>query len=94
MNWRRVHNSVTLDANRRQHQSLLNLAFARDYRPAVARAGISQRPVGDDQPGRSELNYDWLKRSLAHLHCWYDKAVRPGRKVGHLNLTRQRYVTS
>lgn len=34
----------------------------------------------------SELNYDWLKLPLVHLH-WYDKAVRPGRKVGHLNLT-------
>ncbi|PUM37331.1 5-(carboxyamino)imidazole ribonucleotide synthase [Salmonella enterica subsp. enterica serovar Dublin] len=33
-----------------------------------------------------KLNYDWLKLPLVHLH-WYDKAVRPGRKVGHLNLT-------
>ncbi|XTZ37390.1 5-(carboxyamino)imidazole ribonucleotide synthase [Salmonella enterica] len=33
----------------------------------------------------SELNYDWLKLPLVHLH-WYDKEVRPGRKVGHLNL--------
>jgi len=33
----------------------------------------------------SDLNYDWLKLPLVHLH-WYDKAVRPGRKVGHLNL--------
>ena len=31
------------------------------------------------------LNYDWLKLPLVHLH-WYDKEVRPGRKVGHLNL--------
>ncbi|MTH44797.1 5-(carboxyamino)imidazole ribonucleotide synthase [Intestinirhabdus alba] len=34
----------------------------------------------------SALNYAWLKLPLVHLH-WYDKAVRPGRKVGHLNLT-------
>ncbi len=34
----------------------------------------------------SDLNYDWLKLPLVHLH-WYDKEVRPGRKVGHLNLT-------
>lgn len=33
----------------------------------------------------SDINYDWLKLPLVHLH-WYDKAVRPGRKVGHLNL--------
>ncbi|WNN49494.1 5-(carboxyamino)imidazole ribonucleotide synthase [Siccibacter colletis] len=32
------------------------------------------------------LNDDWLKLPLVHLH-WYDKEVRPGRKVGHLNLT-------
>lgn len=31
------------------------------------------------------LNYDWLRLPLVHLH-WYDKDVRPGRKVGHLNL--------
>ena len=34
----------------------------------------------------SDVNYDWLKLPLVHLH-WYDKEVRPGRKVGHLNLT-------
>lgn len=33
----------------------------------------------------TELNYDWLKLPLVHLH-WYDKEVRAGRKVGHLNL--------
>ncbi|MDF7667865.1 5-(carboxyamino)imidazole ribonucleotide synthase [Orbaceae bacterium ESL0727] len=32
------------------------------------------------------LNLDWLTNALVHLH-WYEKAVRPGRKVGHLNLT-------
>ncbi|MGE1560896.1 5-(carboxyamino)imidazole ribonucleotide synthase [Pantoea septica] len=32
------------------------------------------------------LNSDWLQQPLVHLH-WYDKEVRPGRKVGHLNLT-------
>ncbi|WP_392566896.1 5-(carboxyamino)imidazole ribonucleotide synthase [Utexia brackfieldae] len=31
------------------------------------------------------LNYQWLQQPLVHLH-WYDKAVRAGRKVGHLNL--------
>lgn len=33
-----------------------------------------------------ELNYRWLEHPLVNLH-WYDKEVRPGRKVGHLNLT-------
>lgn len=33
----------------------------------------------------TDLNDDWLKLPLVHLH-WYDKEVRPGRKVGHLNL--------
>ena len=32
------------------------------------------------------VNLDWLQQPLVHLH-WYDKEVRPGRKVGHLNLT-------
>jgi len=31
------------------------------------------------------LNDSWLNYPLVHLH-WYDKEVRPGRKVGHLNL--------
>ncbi|CAJ0993061.1 5-(carboxyamino)imidazole ribonucleotide synthase [Pantoea sp. Nvir] len=32
------------------------------------------------------INNDWLKQPLVHLH-WYDKEVRPNRKVGHFNLT-------
>ncbi len=31
-------------------------------------------------------NTAWLNQSLVHLH-WYNKEVRPARKVGHLNLT-------
>ncbi|RKS87030.1 5-(carboxyamino)imidazole ribonucleotide synthase [Orbus hercynius] len=31
---------------------------------------------------------DWLSEPLVHLH-WYNKEVRAGRKVGHLNLTHQ-----
>ncbi|OWS76097.1 5-(carboxyamino)imidazole ribonucleotide synthase [Pantoea dispersa] len=34
----------------------------------------------------TDLNTDWLQQPLVHLH-WYDKEVRAGRKVGHLNLT-------
>ncbi|MGL4428966.1 MAG: 5-(carboxyamino)imidazole ribonucleotide synthase [Silvania sp.] len=33
----------------------------------------------------TDLNDAWLSQPLVHLH-WYDKEVRPGRKVGHLNL--------
>jgi 5-(carboxyamino)imidazole ribonucleotide synthase len=34
----------------------------------------------------TELNINWLSIDLVHLH-WYEKEVRVGRKVGHLNLT-------
>lgn len=33
----------------------------------------------------TELNTGWLAEPLVHLH-WYEKEVRAGRKVGHLNL--------
>lgn len=33
-----------------------------------------------------ELNYQWLNLPYVYLH-WYHKTVRPGRKVGHLNLS-------
>nr|UCQ30554.1 5-(carboxyamino)imidazole ribonucleotide synthase [Edwardsiella piscicida] len=42
------------------------------------------------------LDTAWLSGPLVHLH-WYDKAVRPGRKVGHLNLNHfqsQRLVSA
>ncbi|MEY0231575.1 5-(carboxyamino)imidazole ribonucleotide synthase [Providencia manganoxydans] len=32
------------------------------------------------------VNAQWLSLPLVHLH-WYEKEVRPARKVGHLNLT-------
>ncbi|AHF75021.1 phosphoribosylaminoimidazole carboxylase ATPase subunit [Candidatus Sodalis pierantonius str. SOPE] len=40
----------------------------------------------------SDVNIDWLADSLVHLH-WYEKEVRAGRKVGHLNLTHPDSVT-
>lgn len=40
----------------------------------------------------TELNYDWLSIDLVHLH-WYEKEVRTGRKVGHLNLTHPQIST-
>lgn len=33
----------------------------------------------------TDVNSQWLSLPLVHLH-WYDKEVRPYRKVGHLNL--------
>jgi 5-(carboxyamino)imidazole ribonucleotide synthase len=36
----------------------------------------------------TEFNIDWLTVDLAHLH-WYEKEVRVGRKVGHINLTHE-----
>ncbi len=35
----------------------------------------------------TELNNDWLAVAGAELY-WYDKVVRPGRKVGHINFCR------
>lgn len=32
------------------------------------------------------LDYQWLSHALVNLH-WYDKQVRPGRKLGHINLS-------
>lgn len=34
----------------------------------------------------TDFNLNWLSVDLAHLH-WYEKEVRAGRKVGHINLT-------
>ncbi|EJF29698.1 MULTISPECIES: 5-(carboxyamino)imidazole ribonucleotide synthase [Enterobacteriaceae] len=47
--------------------------------PVVNAPSVMVNLIGTD------LNYAWLKLPLVHLH-WYDKDVRPGRKVGHLNL--------
>ena len=47
--------------------------------PVVNSPSVMVNLIGTD------LNYDWLKLPLVRLH-WYDKEVRPGRKVGHLNL--------
>ncbi|MFB6434581.1 MAG: 5-(carboxyamino)imidazole ribonucleotide synthase [Candidatus Malihini olakiniferum] len=38
-----------------------------------------------------KVNQDWLSLPIVHLH-WYDKEVRPARKVGHLNLTRSDHI--
>jgi len=48
--------------------------------PAVFAPSVMVNLIGSD------VNHAWLTQPLVHLH-WYGKAVRPGRKVGHLNLT-------
>ncbi|MDI7492480.1 5-(carboxyamino)imidazole ribonucleotide synthase [Cronobacter dublinensis] len=48
--------------------------------PVISSPSVMVNLIGSD------LNYDWLKLPLVHLH-WYDKEVREGRKVGHLNLS-------
>ena len=48
--------------------------------PVVFAPSVMVNLIGTD------LNTDWLQQPLVHLH-WYDKEVRAGRKVGHLNLT-------
>lgn len=47
--------------------------------PVVSTPSVMVNLIG------TELNYEWMSQPLVHLH-WYDKEVRPGRKVGHLNL--------
>ena len=48
--------------------------------PVVSTPSVMINLIGTD------LNLQWLSEPLAHLH-WYEKEVRPGRKVGHLNLS-------
>ncbi|CAM3514891.1 5-(carboxyamino)imidazole ribonucleotide synthase [Rouxiella silvae] len=47
--------------------------------PVVSTPSVMVNLIGTD------VNTAWLSQPLVHLH-WYDKEVRTGRKVGHLNL--------
>ncbi|MGU3730723.1 5-(carboxyamino)imidazole ribonucleotide synthase [Klebsiella michiganensis] len=80
----RVHNSVHWTQNGASiSQFELHLRAITDLPlppPVVNSPSVMINLIG------TALNYDWLKLPLVHLH-WYDKEVRPGRKVGHLNLT-------
>ncbi|MWP63023.1 5-(carboxyamino)imidazole ribonucleotide synthase [Gilliamella sp. Pas-s25] len=49
-------------------------------KPDVFTTSVMVNLIGTD------LNLNWLAIDLVHLH-WYEKEVRIGRKVGHLNLT-------
>ncbi|KJV27301.1 5-(carboxyamino)imidazole ribonucleotide synthase [Pantoea sp. SM3] len=80
----RVHNSVHWTQNgasisqfELHLRAVLGLALPK---PVVFAPSVMVNLIGTD------VNVDWLQQPLVHLH-WYDKEVRPGRKVGHLNLT-------
>lgn len=47
--------------------------------PVVSTPSVMVNLIG------TAVNPQWLSLPLVHLH-WYEKEVRPGRKVGHLNL--------
>ena len=48
-------------------------------KPEVCQPAVMVNLIGTD------VNPQWLSLPLVHLH-WYEKEVRPVRKVGHLNL--------
>ena len=48
--------------------------------PVVSTPSVMVNLIG------TELNTHWLSLPLVNLH-WYEKEVRPARKVGHLNLS-------
>lgn len=50
--------------------------------PVVSATSVMVNLIGID------CAMDWLSLPLVHLH-WYEKEVKAGRKVGHLNLTHQ-----
>ena len=80
----RVHNSghwtqngASISQFELHLRAMLGLALPK---PVVFAPSVMVNLIGTD------VNVDWLQQPLVHLH-WYDKEVRPGRKVGHLNLT-------
>ena len=80
----RVHNSghwtqngASISQFELHLRAILGLALPQ---PVVIAPSVMVNLIG------TALNTDWLQQPLVHLH-WYDKAVREGRKVGHLNLT-------
>ncbi|ORM65830.1 5-(carboxyamino)imidazole ribonucleotide synthase [Pantoea rodasii] len=80
----RVHNSghwtqngASISQFELHLRAVLGLALPK---PVVFAPSVMVNLIGTD------VNADWLQQPLVHLH-WYDKEVRPGRKVGHLNLT-------
>ncbi len=80
----RVHNSghwtqngASISQFELHLRAILNLPLPQ---PVIMAPSVMINLIG------SEVNLAWLEQPLVHLH-WYGKEVRPGRKVGHLNLT-------
>jgi len=80
----RVHNSghwtqngASISQFELHLRAILGLALPK---PVVFAPSVMVNLIG------TAVNVAWLQQPLVHLH-WYDKEVRPGRKVGHLNLT-------
>ncbi len=80
----RVHNSghwtqngASISQFELHLRAVLGLALPK---PVVFAPSVMVNLIGTD------VNLAWLQQPLVHLH-WYDKEVREGRKVGHLNLT-------
>jgi len=79
----RVHNSGHWTQNGASYsqfemhlRAILNLPLPQ---PVVSTPSVMINLIGTD------VNLQWLSQPLVNLH-WYEKEVRPGRKVGHLNL--------
>ncbi|MEQ5127233.1 5-(carboxyamino)imidazole ribonucleotide synthase [Providencia sp. wls1914] len=80
----RVHNSghwtqngASISQFELHLRAILNLPMPT---PEVFSPAVMVNLIGTD------VNQEWLNLPLVHLH-WYEKEVRPVRKVGHLNLT-------
>lgn len=80
----RVHNSghwtqngASISQFELHLRAILGLALPK---PVVIAPSVMVNLIG------TAVNLNWLQQPLVHLH-WYDKEVRAGRKVGHLNLT-------
>ena len=79
----RVHNSGHWTQNGASYsqfemhlRAILGLPLPK---PVVSTPSVMVNLIGTD------VSQEWLNLSLVNLH-WYEKDVRPGRKVGHLNL--------
>lgn len=79
----RVHNSGHWTQNGASYsqfemhlRAILSLPLPK---PVVSTPSVMVNLIGTD------VSEEWLSLPLVNLH-WYEKEVRPGRKVGHLNL--------
>ncbi|CAM3564389.1 5-(carboxyamino)imidazole ribonucleotide synthase [Rahnella victoriana] len=79
----RVHNSGHWTQNGASYsqfemhlRAILGLPLPK---PVVSTPSVMVNLIGTD------VSEEWLSLPLVNLH-WYEKEVRPGRKVGHLNL--------